>query len=179
MKKLFILATVLVLMILSATPAFAQHPAEIGVDAGWTGFDEDITNGNAWRLGFRAGCYVWKWVQLEGQLTGSRASETIGSVDLDSTLLTALANGVFNLKMEKWVPYALVGLGGANLQVTPGISSFSDFAFAWQVGGGSRFLVTKSMAFRGEGTFLREKTFDAWNSHWGVTGGVSWTFGEK
>jgi len=35
------------------------------------------------------------------------------------------------------------------------------------------------MALRTEVGFLREKTFDAWNGHWRVTGGVTWVFGEK
>jgi opacity protein-like surface antigen len=178
MRNVLILASVMI-VVFSGMPAFAQHPAEIGVDAGWTGFDEDVTNGNGWRVGFRAGVYVWDWIQLEGQVAGSRASEKAGTVDLDSTLLTAVVNGVFNLRKRKWIPYALVGIGGANLQVTPGISSFSDFGLAWQVGGGTRFMVTKNMAIRGETIFLREKTFDLWNGHWNVTGGVSWTFGEK
>lgn len=178
MRNVFILATIMIL-ILTAAPAFAQHPGEIGVDAGWLGFDEDVVNGSGWRLGFRAGCYVWDWIELEGQVTGARGSEKAGVVDLDSTLLTALANGVFNLKMGKWVPYALVGIGGANLQVSPGISSFSDFGLAWQGGGGTRYFVGKKVAIRGEVAFLREKTFDVWNGHWAVSGGVSWTFGER
>jgi opacity protein-like surface antigen len=178
MRKAFMLAIITILY-LSAAPAFAQHPAEIGFDAGWTGFDEDVIDGSGWRLGFRAGFYLWDWVELEGQVSGSRGSEKAGIVDLDSTLLTALANGVFNLKRGKWVPYALAGIGGANLQVSPGISSFSDFGLAWQSGGGARYFVGKNVAVRGEVTFLREKTFDVWNGHWTVSGGVSWTFGEK
>jgi len=112
-------------------------------------------------------------------MMGSHANEEVGTVDMDTTLLTAMANGVFGIRKGKWVPYALIGAGGANLQVSPGISSFSDFAFAWQVGGGTRFFIGKNMLLRGEFTHLREKTFDAWNGHWNLTGGVGWVFGEK
>ena len=65
------------------------------------------------------------------------------------------------------------------MRSSPGISSFSDFGPAWQVGGGTRFFVSSGMALRTEVTFLREKTFEAWNGHWNITGGVSWVFGEK
>lgn len=178
MKNTFILAA-LIILVLVAIPAFGQHPAAIGIDAGWTGFSDEVTDANGWRLGFRAGVYLWNWVELEGQVAGSHASASVGSVDLDTTMLTALVNGVFSLRKEKWAPYALVGFGGANVQVSPGISSFSDFGPAWQFGGGARFFVGKNVALRAEVTRLRENTFDAWNGHWNITCGVSWVFGEK
>jgi len=178
MRNVFILTAAMTL-ILVAIPALGQHPAEIGVDVGWTGLGDDVGNANAWRVGFRAGVYLRRWIEIEGQVTGARASEGVGNVDLDTTLLTALVNGVFSVRHKNWSPYALVGFGGANLQVSPGISSFSDFAQAWQAGGGSRFFVSKNAALRAEVTFLRENTFNAWNGHWSVTGGVSWVFGER
>ena len=178
MKNVLIPAAALALMF-AAIPSYGQHPAEIGIDGGWTGLDSDISNSDAWRVDFRAGFYIWDWIELEGQAIGARASEDVGTVDLDTTLLATLVNGVFGVKKGRWVPYALVGLGGANVQVSPGISSFSDFAFAWQFGGGTRFFVGKNVALRAEVSQLREKTFDAWNGHWNVTGGISWTFGER
>jgi opacity protein-like surface antigen len=178
MKESFVVATVAIILF-AANPALAQYRAEIGVDAGWTGLDDDISGADAWRLGFRAGYAFLNWLQIEGQVAGSHGSEGAGSVNLDTTLLTAIVNGVFNLRTRGVAPYALAGFGGANLQVSPGVSSFSDFAPAWQVGGGSRFFVTGKMALRAEVLFLREKTFQTWNGHWNVTGGVSWVFGEK
>jgi opacity protein-like surface antigen len=178
MRNVFIL-TIAMSLTLVAVPAFGQHPAEIGVDAGWTRFPGDVSDANGWRAGFRAGFYIRNWIELEGQMTGSRATDNIGSVELKTTLLTGLANGVFSLRKGKWDPYALIGIGVANLQVSPGISSFSDFALAWQIAGGTRFYVGKNMSLRGEVSHLREHTFDVWNGHWGITGGVSWTFGER
>jgi opacity protein-like surface antigen len=161
-----------------AAPAWAQHQAEIGIDAGWMSFDSDVADANAWRLGFRAGYYITDWVEFEGQVLGGRASDAVGTVDLDTTLLAILANGVFTYKTPQWAPYALAGFGGANLQISPGISSYSDFAPAWQLAGGTRFYLNRGMALRAEFSYLRENTFDVWNGHWGITGGVSWVFGE-
>jgi opacity protein-like surface antigen len=178
MKVLFpvVLASVL---ILNAVPSHAQHQAEIGIDAGWTHLDDFVANANAWRVGFRAGYHIQDWVEIEAQMAGARAGEEIGSVNLKTTLLTGLANGVFNFRTERVVPYGLVGIGVANLQATPGISSFSDFALAWQFGGGARFFFSNNTALRAEVGHLREHTFDTWNGHWSVTGGVTWVFGER
>jgi len=177
MKKLIVVAAAI--LILAAVPAFGQHPANIGIDVGWANLDKDVTGANAWQLGFRAGYFALSWLEIEGQVAGARASEDVGSVNLDTTLLAGLVNGVFSYPSRKISPYALIGVGGANLQVTPGISSFSDFAVAWQLAAGARFFVAKSVALRAEVGHLREKTFDAWNGHWRVTGGIVWSFGER
>src|SRR5262245_7769341 len=100
MRNRLILAAVVV-MTLATIPALGKRHAEIGVDGGWTSFDDEITNANGWRVGFRAGFYVWNWIEIEGQMMGSRASEDVGSVDLDTTLLTAFANGVFGVRKGK------------------------------------------------------------------------------
>src|SRR5262245_12733301 len=110
MRTVFILTAAITLLLI-AIPAFGQRPASIGIDAGWTRFSDDVTDANGWRLGFRGGVYLWSWVELEGQFTGSRGSESVGSVDLDTTLLTTLANGVFSFRKGKWAPYGLVGFG--------------------------------------------------------------------
>ena len=178
MKKLCVLATAVILL-LTEKPAHAQYRSEIGIDAGWTSFDSDVTGSDAWRLGFRAGYAVTDWFEVEGQFAGARASQDVGSVDIDTTLLIAIANGVFSYRTGAFAPYVLAGFGGANLQASPGISSFSDFGRAWQVGGGSRFFVSRGTALRAELSFLRENTFDAWNNHWNLTGGVTWVFGER
>src|SRR5262249_10267479 len=137
--------------------------------------ERDVAFGNAWRVGFRAGAYIRHWFEIEGQVTGARNREEIGSVHLNTKLLTALANGVFNFRSERrFVPYGLVGIGAANLQASPGIASFSDFGLAWQFAGGARFFVGKNTALRGEVSHLREHTFDVWNGHWSFTGGVVW-----
>jgi opacity protein-like surface antigen len=178
MKKFFVVATAAIVL-LAATPALAQYRAEIGLDAGWTKLNDDLSSTNAWRLGFRGGYAFTDWLQIEGQMAGSHGSDQVGSVDLDTTMLTALANGVFNLRTRGVAPYALAGFGIANVQVSPGVASYSDFAPAWQVGGGSRFFVSSKMALRAELLFLRENTFQTWTGHWSITGGVSWVFGEK
>jgi opacity protein-like surface antigen len=177
--KTLLIFGVLATLTLASIPAYAQRQAEIGIAAGWTGFSSDVADANAWRADFRAGYYLRDWVQLEGQAFGARAADEVGSVDIDTTLLAALVNGVFSYRKTHWAPYALVGVGGANLQISPGISSFSDFALAWQLGGGARFFTSKNMALRAEFSHLREKTFQSWNGHWSITGGVSWVFGEK
>src|SRR5262245_40824813 len=78
MKNVFIPAAA-VALILAAIPSYGQHPAEIGIDGGWTGFDSDVTDSNAWRVGFRAGLYVRDWIEVEGQVAGARAGQTVGS----------------------------------------------------------------------------------------------------
>jgi opacity protein-like surface antigen len=176
MKNLVVVAAMLVS---AALPGYAQHQAGIGIDAGWATFAEDVTDANAWLAGFRAGYSLRNWLELEGQFLGGRASEDVGTVNLDTTLITAFANGVFTTTSRKVAPYGLIGFGGANLQVSPGISSFSDFGIAWQFGGGARFFVSKSMALRAEVGHIREHTFDDWTGHWRVTGGVAWTFCER
>jgi hypothetical protein len=87
--------------------------AEFGVDAGWTNLADDISGADAWRLGFRAGYAFLNWLQVEGQVAGSHGSEEAGSVNLDTTMLTALVNGVFNLRTRGVAPYALAGFGAS------------------------------------------------------------------
>ena len=176
MTKLIVIP---IMLAMAALPVYGQHQASIGIDAGWGNFDEDVTDANAWLAGFRAGYNLLNWLELEGQVLGGRASEDVGIVNLDTTLITAFANGVFTTTYRKVAPYGLIGFGGANLQVSPGISSFSDFDIAWQLAGGARFFVSKSMALRAEVGHLRENTFDDWNGHWRITGGVAWSFGER
>ena len=173
------LIVVAVALATAAIPVYAQHPASIGIDAGWGNFDDDVTDANAWLAGFRAGYNLVNWLELEGQVLGGRATEDVGIVNLHTTLITAFANGVFTTTYRKVAPYGLIGFGGANLQVSPGISSFSDFGIAWQLAGGARFFVSKSMALRAEVGHIREHTFSDWTGHWRVTGGVAWSFGER
>jgi opacity protein-like surface antigen len=175
-KRLIVIPIMLSMAVL---PVYGQQKASIGIDAGWGNFDEDVTDANAWLAGFRAGYYALNWLELEGQFLGGRASEEFGIVKLHSTLITAFANGVFTTTARKVSPYGLIGIGGANLQVSSGISSFSDFGLAWQLAGGARFFVSKSFALRAEVGHLRENTFDDWNGHWRITGGVAWSFGER
>ena len=54
----------------AAIPAYGQHPAGIGIDAGWGNFDNDVTDANAWLAGFRAGYNLLNWLELEGQVLG-------------------------------------------------------------------------------------------------------------
>ena len=69
---------------------------------------------------------------------------------LDSTLITAFANGVFTTKARKVASAWFDRNRRTNLQMSSGISSFSDFGIAWQLAGGARFFVSKSIALRAE-----------------------------
>src|SRR5262245_20023487 len=113
MIKRSIVVAAATLLALVSIPAHGQHQASVGVDAGWANFDKDVTGANAWMLGFRASCFLQQWLELEGQITGGRATEDVGTVNLDTTLLTALVNGVFSTTTRRIDPYVLIGVGGA------------------------------------------------------------------
>ena len=124
----------------------------------------------------RGGHFLTPMIEIEGQYLNS-SEEASG---IDTTMQLLMVNGLFNFHpREDIVPYLLVGVGRASLDIDIGGVSFDDDSMAYQFGGGSRFYFgeSKRAAFRFDLTFVNEDTFSQSSTHTNVTGGFTWKLG--
>jgi opacity protein-like surface antigen len=163
-----------------AGAGIAKGNSEVGFAFGFTQFDDNVTDDTGGRFDIRGGYLFSDLFQLEGQISASVAPEVEGT-PIDLTISTFFVNAVFNFHPgPQIVPYALVGLGSANLELSNG-GSFDDDSSAWQIAGGSRFFFGKSKrpSVRVEISYLSEDTFDEGSNHISATIGFSWRLGKE
>ena len=131
---------------------------EMGLDATLTFFESDLLDVGG-GFGLRGGYQFTDLFELEGQV-----SLSISVASIDTNLGTAFVNGVFNFAPEKkFVPYVLVGVGRADLDV-------EDNGKAYQVAGGVR-TYGKRLGGRAEVWMIRDSSLDN-STHVGLGLGV-------
>ncbi len=177
MKK--ILSAVVVAFFVFTVPALAgidEGNGEIGFDYGNTDYDDNTGLGSSDSLSLRGGYFMTRMFEVEGQFISSDES-TFGA-DVDMNFL--MVNGVFNFHpTDEIVPFFMVGVGRANVDVSaPGFNQ-DDSSLAYQFGGGSRFFFGKSKraAIRVDLSWVNEDTFDQSSTHATFAGGFSWRLG--
>lgn len=180
MKK--ILSVVMVAFFAVTVPALAgidEGNGEIGFNYGNTDYDNDTQLESSNDLSLRGGYFMTRMFEVEGQFINTDSEVPGGNLQADMNLL--MVNGVFNFHPhDKVVPYFLVGVGRANLEVTGGVAA-DDSSMAYQFGGGTRWFVGKTgrAALRFDVSFMNEDTFDSSNrTHTSVAGGFSWRLGK-
>jgi opacity protein-like surface antigen len=176
MKK--VLALGLFSALALALPAKAQvdpGKGEIGGGVGYTSFDSNKSDESGTELAVRGGYNFTKLFELEGQLADTSAS--VQGADL--SMNTYMVNAVFNFHpVDHIVPYALGGVGHADLSVDTPFGSVSDGSNALQLAVGSRFFfgAKKNAGVRVELASLREETFDESSIHTDLNVGFTWRF---
>jgi hypothetical protein len=178
---------ILVLGLLSAlalpASAFAagigKGNGEIGFDfAGYTAFDDNVTEEGGGLFSFRGGYHFTDLVELEGEVTASVADDA----GADIFLTRIMVNAVFSFRPgpKTVVPYFLVGVGQATLTFDTFFGDVDDSDVAYQGGFGTRFFFGRRdrVALRLEGSVLSEGTFDETSTHWSARVGFTWTLGQ-
>jgi opacity protein-like surface antigen len=107
----------------------------LGVDA-WDGVDLDTPIGIDVLLGYRATPNM----AVEAEIEYLNGFEPDGAPSLDA--LTATANLKAYLPMDRFQPFALVGMG----MTTYWISSFSETAFSMRFGGGADYYLSENIS---------------------------------
>jgi opacity protein-like surface antigen len=170
------------LAVLLASPALAgigKGNGEIGFDFGVTDFDSNVSDDDAGRFVIRGGYFLTDLFEIEAHYAVSVTDEVFG----DATLTTFFGDATFNFRpSENIVPYALVGVGWAELDfdLVLFVGNIDDSALAYQAGGGSRFFFgkTKRVAVRVELTAISEDTFDESSTHINLVAGFTWRLGK-
>lgn len=167
----------------SASGARAGN-GEIGFSFGLAeAYDGDGTTS---RFDFRGGYHFTDRYQIEGQVIDM----DIDHASSDLTLSVLMINSVFNFRPPshpKIVPYLLVGLGEAEVELLPEHHHYGHHyrpdvlssSAALQLAAGSRFFVGNRVGFRVEGAILFEETFDQPNEHVSFSFGLTWRLGPK
>ncbi len=169
--------------LLFASPAIAgigEGDTELGIDFGQTAYDDSLMDETGTTFALRGGHFLTPMIEIEGQYLNSSEEASISGTSVDTTMQLLMVNGLFNFHpREDIVPYLLVGVGRASLDIDIGGVSFDDDSMAYQFGGGSRFYFgeSKRAAFRFDLTFVNEDTFSQSSTHTNVTGGFTWKLG--
>lgn len=182
MSSKSLLTSTFLAALLAAVPMSAQMQAgdwEIGFGLGGTRFDSDLVDDSETELRseIRGGYFLTDVFEIEAQVQRSDAM-------FDSTLDTAMINGVFNFRTAgRAVPYLLAGAGGARLDdfdwdFLPGedVDPDGGEGLAYQAALGTRFFFRENgtVAARFEVSSLWEDTLDETSRHTSYTAGLTW-----
>ena len=176
MKRILGMAFVALLFVSPAMAGIGEGDTELGIDIGQTAYDSSVMDETGTTFALRGGHFLTPMFEVEGQYINS-SEEASG---IDTTMQLLMVNGLFNFHpREDIVPYLLVGLGRASLDVDVAGLSFEDDSMAYQFGGGSRFYFgeSKRAAFRFDLTFVSADNFNQSATHTNVTGGFTWKLG--
>ncbi len=180
-----ILCASIVVLFAFTVPALAgigEGNGEVGFDYGSTNYDSNTGIDSSDSLAIRGGYFVSQLFEVEGQFINSDESTDISGTNVDTSMNLFMVNGVFNFHPRpEIVPYVLVGVGMADLQVdVPGLSQ-SDSAMAYQIGAGTRFFFGKSKraAFRVDISRVTEETFNNNSTHTNFSGGFTFRLGNN
>ena len=177
MKK--IVSVVMVAFFALTVPALAgidEGNGEIGFDYGNTDYDSNTGLDSSDSLSLRGGYFWTRMFEIEGQYISADESTFGADVDMDFLMV----NGVFNFHpSETIVPFVMVGVGRANVDVSGFGFSQGDSSLAYQVAGGTRWFFGKSQraALRFDLSFVNEDTFNQSSTHTTFAGGFSWKLG--
>lgn len=180
MKRILGMTFAALLFVSPAMAGIGEGDSELGFDFGQTAYDDNVMDEKGTAFAIRGGHFLTPMFEVEGQYLNSSEETSILGTNVDTTMQLLMVNGLFNFHpREDIVPYVLVGLGRASLDVNVAGISFDDDSIAYQFGGGSRFYFgeSKRAAFRFDVTFVNEDTFNQSSTHTNVTGGFTWKLG--
>jgi hypothetical protein len=184
MKRIMCAAMVLVFGL--SAPALAgveEGNYEVGFDYGQTQVDDNLGIDSTSSLVLRGGYHISNLFQLEGQFATSSDDGDVSGTPVDATMRLLMVNGVFNFRPNKKeiIPYVLVGVGKADVDVEVSGVTSTDDSLAYQIGAGTRifFGKTKRTAFRFDVSRVSEETFDESSSHTTIAAGFTWRLGGK
>lgn len=170
-----VVATAMLALLLPATASAHTGDLEVGFGVGVVEFDDNVADDAGIRGDLRIGYHFSDLFQLEGQVAFANTD-----LDEDEILLsTAMMNGILNFHLsETVVPYLLVGIGHANLEVDFGSFIVDDDSLAYQGAVGARFFPGRGdFGLRLEAFALHEETFDDGSTHLGASLGLTWRIG--
>ena len=180
MKSILGIAFAALLFVSPAMAGIGEGDTEIGFDFGQTAYDDAVMDETGTTFAIRGGHLLTPMIEVEGQYLNSSENASVLGTSVDTTMQLLMVNGLFNFHpTDDIVPYVLVGLGRASLDIDVAGVSFDDDSMAYQFGGGSRFYfgAAKRSAFRFDLTFVNEDTFSQSSTHTNVTGGFTWKLG--
>jgi hypothetical protein len=168
----------------SALAGVGEGNGEIGVELGAASMDSDLIDRTGYRLSVRFGRHLNEYLQFEGQYAVSQASEDLlPGVEKEATLRVLMFNYVLNLRPRRGdiVPYILLGLGVARLDLQAVGLSSDDINGAVQVAVGSRFFFAERgrAAFRVELSLVSNDAFEERYNHLNLAGGLTWRLGSE
>jgi len=177
MKK--ILSVVVVVLFALTVPALAgidEGNGEIGFDYGNTDYDSNTGLDSSDSLSLRGGYFMTRVFEVGGQYITADESTFGANVDMNFLMV----NGVFNFHpTDTIVPFVMVGLGRADVEVSAFGFGVDDSSLAYQFAGGTRWFFGKEKraALRFDLSFVNEDTFDESSTHTTFAGGFSWRLG--
>jgi opacity protein-like surface antigen len=213
LKSRLCIAVVASIAILLPSFAVAQdNTSKLDLAIGYAGLREDISPNlsainldHVWANGWQASAaYNFRpSIGIEAQVNGfykglgvHTGLPLIGNIGLGNlNLYTATFGPQFKWSHSRFQPYvhALVGFAHGSvsaggilsfLPIPTSLSSFNDFAFAADLGGGADFMVTKHVGLRGEVAYVYTRfpfsdispTEDNSQNHLKVMGGLAFHF---
>lgn len=158
----------------------AAGQAERGTGEGYLGFQHTTGNiaENGWNIS--GAKYFGQHFAGEADIAGQYGNATLLNLKVNQHEYSFLFGGkvLFDVKDEKWTPWAHLLLGVAHQGFSSNVAANnSDSSFAWALGGGIDYHITNNVAARGKVDLYHTSYFSSGDTHARYGFGLVYNFG--